>query len=162
MLDGLLTEENVPPHSSSELYEKYFVFACIWAFGGPLPSDGRIDYRNMFSNWWKKELQTVKIAETGVCCAQVTLDGGANPSQNLCAMHRLPFTGQCTVHSEPQVLWCVCARVCTVHSLWSHKMPVLAQACYMIPSLHCLQGLFSITSWMRAKISSLGRTSCPS
>ena len=65
LLDGLLTEENVPHNSSAELYEKFFVFAVIWAFGGPLPSDGRVDYRQSFSNWWKKEFQTIKIAETG-------------------------------------------------------------------------------------------------
>jgi hypothetical protein len=70
MLDGLLTEDNVPPHSASELYEKFFVFTCIWAFGGPLPSDGRIDYRNMFSNWWKKELQSVKVC---LPCQSVTI-----------------------------------------------------------------------------------------
>jgi len=65
LLDGLLTEENVPPNSSAELYEKFFVFASIWSFGGPLSSDGRVDYRLSFSNWWKKEFQTIKIAETG-------------------------------------------------------------------------------------------------
>ena len=56
LLDGLLTEESCPPGGPSELYEMFFVFACIWAFGGNLPSDGRIDYRTSCSNWWKKEV----------------------------------------------------------------------------------------------------------
>lgn len=39
LLDCLLTEENTPPDSPRELYEIYFVFACVWAFGGALFQD---------------------------------------------------------------------------------------------------------------------------
>ncbi|RNF12557.1 dynein heavy chain 9, axonemal isoform 2 [Trypanosoma rangeli] len=49
-----------------EVHEKYFVFAVIWAFGGPLPgSDGRIDMRMNFSNQWKKEFPNMKISDVG-------------------------------------------------------------------------------------------------
>lgn len=49
-----------------DVYEKYFVFAVIWSFGGPLPStDGRVDMRLNFSNQWKKEFPAMKIADAG-------------------------------------------------------------------------------------------------
>lgn len=49
-----------------DVCEKYFVFAVIWAFGGPLPgSDGRIDLRLNFSNQWKKEFPNMKISDVG-------------------------------------------------------------------------------------------------
>lgn len=34
LLECLLTPENTPPDCAKELYELYFVFACVWAFGG--------------------------------------------------------------------------------------------------------------------------------
>ncbi|XP_064146125.1 dynein axonemal heavy chain 11 isoform X1 [Loxodonta africana] len=39
LLECLLTPENVPSDSPKEVYEVYFVFACIWAFGGTLLRD---------------------------------------------------------------------------------------------------------------------------
>lgn len=39
LLDCLLTPENVPSESPREIYETYFTFACIWAFGGALYQD---------------------------------------------------------------------------------------------------------------------------
>lgn len=39
LLECLLTEKNVPPDSPKELYELYFVFACLWAFGGAMFQD---------------------------------------------------------------------------------------------------------------------------
>ncbi|MEQ2194119.1 hypothetical protein XENOCAPTIV_023743 [Xenoophorus captivus] len=39
VLECLLTPENTPPDSSKDLYELYFVFAAIWAFGGALFQD---------------------------------------------------------------------------------------------------------------------------
>lgn len=39
LLDCLLTSENVPTDSPREVYETYFVFACIWAFGGATYQD---------------------------------------------------------------------------------------------------------------------------
>lgn len=34
MLEALLTPANTPPDTAREVYELYFVFAAIWAFGG--------------------------------------------------------------------------------------------------------------------------------
>ena len=39
LLECLLTAENTPPDCPKEWYELYFVFACIWAFGGCLFQD---------------------------------------------------------------------------------------------------------------------------
>ena len=39
LLEVLLTPENTPPDCHKDLYELYFVFACIWAFGGALFQD---------------------------------------------------------------------------------------------------------------------------
>ncbi|XP_040289656.1 dynein heavy chain 11, axonemal [Bufo bufo] len=65
LLDCLLTPENVPHDSSRDLYELYFVFACIWAFGGALHKDQLIDYRAEFSHWWIKEMKAVKFPGQG-------------------------------------------------------------------------------------------------
>ena len=34
LLECLLVPENTPPDCAKELYELYFVFATVWAFGG--------------------------------------------------------------------------------------------------------------------------------
>ncbi|KAM3917468.1 dynein axonemal heavy chain 11-like [Leptodactylus fuscus] len=65
LLDCLLTEENTPPDSPRELYEIYFVFACVWSFGGALFQDQLIDYRVEFSRWWNKEMRTIKFPSHG-------------------------------------------------------------------------------------------------
>ena len=39
LLEALLTPENTPPDTSKEVYELYFVFAAIWAFGGSMFQD---------------------------------------------------------------------------------------------------------------------------
>ncbi|KAJ9445971.1 Dynein beta chain [Diplonema papillatum] len=62
LLDALL--HNVPHGSPQEVYEKYFCFALVWAFGGALASDGRVDYRAAFSKWWVREMQSrVRICD---------------------------------------------------------------------------------------------------
>ncbi|KAL0966379.1 hypothetical protein UPYG_G00294600 [Umbra pygmaea] len=65
LLDCLLTEENTPPDSPRELYEIYFVFTCVWAFGGALFQDHLRDYRAEFSRWWSKEMRAVKFPSQG-------------------------------------------------------------------------------------------------
>ncbi|XP_031759446.1 dynein heavy chain 11, axonemal [Xenopus tropicalis] len=65
LLDCLLNTDNVPPDSARELYELYFVFACIWAFGGALQRDQLTDYRVEFSRWWTKEMKSVKFPAQG-------------------------------------------------------------------------------------------------
>ena len=63
LLEGLL--EHIGKDKPAEVYEKYFVFALVWGFGGPLSSDGRVDFRTLFSNWWRKENPAVKMGEVG-------------------------------------------------------------------------------------------------
>ncbi|KAM8934084.1 dynein axonemal heavy chain 11-like [Pelodytes ibericus] len=65
LLDCLLTADNTPPDSPRELYELYFVFACVWSFGGALFQDQLIDYRLEFSRWWNKEMRTIKFPSFG-------------------------------------------------------------------------------------------------
>ncbi|MEE6489662.1 hypothetical protein FKM82_015640 [Ascaphus truei] len=65
LLDCLLTADNTPPDSPRELYEMYFVFACVWSFGGALFQDQLIDYRLEFSRWWNKEMRTIKFPSHG-------------------------------------------------------------------------------------------------
>ena len=52
LLDALVIPGNVPYDSPKELYEVYFVFALIWAYGSALSSDGQIDLRGEFSKWF--------------------------------------------------------------------------------------------------------------
>ncbi|KAK7067106.1 hypothetical protein SK128_011276 [Halocaridina rubra] len=65
LLDCLLTPENTPADSPKEVYETYFVFAAMWAFGSALYQDGNIDYRVEFSKWFIQEFKTVKFPSTG-------------------------------------------------------------------------------------------------
>ncbi|EHB17858.1 Dynein heavy chain 11, axonemal [Heterocephalus glaber] len=65
LLDCLLTPENVPSDSPKEVYEVYFVFACIWAFGGTLLHDQLSDNQANFSQWWHKEMKAVKFPSQG-------------------------------------------------------------------------------------------------
>ena len=39
LLEGLLVPENTPDDCNKELYELYFVFAAVWAFGGAMFQD---------------------------------------------------------------------------------------------------------------------------
>ncbi|XP_069504355.1 dynein axonemal heavy chain 11 [Ambystoma mexicanum] len=65
LLECILIPENVSPDSSRDIYEMYFVFACIWAFGGALFKDQVTDYRAVFSQWWVKEMKAVKFPSQG-------------------------------------------------------------------------------------------------
>ncbi|XP_062567134.1 dynein beta chain, ciliary-like [Saccostrea cucullata] len=65
LLECLLTPENTPPDCAKELYELYFVFAIVWAFGGVTFQDQLVDYRVEFTKWWTTEFKTVKFPTTG-------------------------------------------------------------------------------------------------
>ncbi|XP_031213696.1 dynein heavy chain 11, axonemal isoform X3 [Mastomys coucha] len=65
LLECLLTPENVPSDSPKETYEVYFVFACVWTFGGTLLQDQLSDYQADFSRWWHKEMKAVKFPSQG-------------------------------------------------------------------------------------------------
>ncbi|NXC72870.1 DYH9 protein, partial [Anhinga anhinga] len=65
LLECLLTEENTPPDCPKELYELYFVFAAVWAFGGSMFQDQLVDYKVKFSKWWVAEFKTIKFPSQG-------------------------------------------------------------------------------------------------
>ncbi|CAG5122025.1 unnamed protein product [Candidula unifasciata] len=65
LLECVLTEENCPAESSKELYELYFVFCCVWAFGGCLFQDQLCDHRVDFTKWFVLEYKTVKFPSAG-------------------------------------------------------------------------------------------------
>lgn len=65
LLECLLTPHNTPPDCSKELYELYFVFAAVWAFGGAMFQDQLVDYRVEFSKWWVTEFKTIKFPSAG-------------------------------------------------------------------------------------------------
>ena len=49
LLEGLLTAANCPAGTEKEVYEAYFQFACVWAFGGAYGADKANDFRKIFS-----------------------------------------------------------------------------------------------------------------
>ncbi|XP_063266171.1 dynein axonemal heavy chain 17 [Prinia subflava] len=65
LLECFLTPQNVPPDSPREQYELFFVFACIWAFGGALYQDQLVDHRQQFSRWWLTEFKTIRFPNEG-------------------------------------------------------------------------------------------------
>ncbi|CAL8088370.1 unnamed protein product [Calicophoron daubneyi] len=65
LLDCHLTPENTPPDCPKELYELYFVFCAVWAFGGALFQDQLVDHRTEFSKWWSTEFKSVKFPSNG-------------------------------------------------------------------------------------------------
>ncbi|KAJ0060498.1 hypothetical protein NL108_014189, partial [Boleophthalmus pectinirostris] len=65
LLECLLTPEHTPADSPKELYELYFVFAAVWAFGGALFHDQLVDYRVEFSQWWVAQFKNVKFPSHG-------------------------------------------------------------------------------------------------
>ena len=42
-----------------------FCFAGVWGFGGPIASDKGPDYREDFSNWWRRNIDVCKFPATG-------------------------------------------------------------------------------------------------
>uniref|UniRef100_A0A8D2ZL57 Uncharacterized protein n=1 Tax=Scophthalmus maximus TaxID=52904 RepID=A0A8D2ZL57_SCOMX len=58
-------QKNTPPDCAKELYELYFVFAAVWAFGGAMFQDQLVDYRVEFSKWWVTEFKNIKFPVHG-------------------------------------------------------------------------------------------------
>ena len=61
----MLVAENTPPDCPKELYELYFVFCCVWAFGACLFQDQLTDHRVDFTKWWANEFKTIKFPSAG-------------------------------------------------------------------------------------------------
>jgi dynein heavy chain len=64
LLERLLTEQNVPANAEASLYELYFVFAAVWAFGAACDDQDR-DYRAEFSQMWRSERRNVTFPQQG-------------------------------------------------------------------------------------------------
>jgi len=65
LLECLLTPQNTPADCPKDLYELYFVFACVWAFGSALFQDQITDHRVEFSKWWVNEFKAIKFPNQG-------------------------------------------------------------------------------------------------
>lgn len=61
ILEGVLKPESLSNKGEQGLFEMYFVFAAIWAFGGALVDKDGINYRRNFDKWWKQTWTTVKL-----------------------------------------------------------------------------------------------------
>eukprot|EP00882_Tetradesmus_deserticola_P022756 GHRQ01024705.1.p2 GENE.GHRQ01024705.1~~GHRQ01024705.1.p2 ORF type:complete len:208 (+),score=99.85 GHRQ01024705.1:485-1108(+) len=68
ILEGVLKPENLSNKADQALFEMYFVFAAIWAFGGALVEKDGIDYRRNFDKWWKQTWTTVKLPGARLTC----------------------------------------------------------------------------------------------
>lgn len=64
LLEVHLTPTNTPPDTPKEVYEAFFVFCAVWAFGGALVQDQLVDHRAEFSKWWIEEFKSVKFPTT--------------------------------------------------------------------------------------------------
>lgn len=65
LLECMLTPETTPVDCPKEWYELYFVFCCVWAFGGACFQDQLIDHRVEFTKWWTNEHKAVKFPSGG-------------------------------------------------------------------------------------------------
>jgi dynein heavy chain len=62
LLDCLLTPSILTSENPRELYELYFAFACIWAFGSAFSGDHAYgNQRSEFSAWWVSEFKAVRF-----------------------------------------------------------------------------------------------------
>ena len=66
LLKGVLRPENLPGNRADQaLFEAYFVFAAIWAFGGGLIEKDGVPYRKNFDKWWRATWTAVKLPSKG-------------------------------------------------------------------------------------------------
>ena len=65
ILEGCIKPENLNNKADASLFEMYFVFAMIWAFGGGLTEKDGINYPKMFDKWWKSTYTSVKLPSKG-------------------------------------------------------------------------------------------------
>jgi dynein heavy chain len=63
-LQGLWVIDNIGVKDASAL-EIYFVFACVWAFGGAMSITSGTDFRKKFSGYWKDTWKTIKFPHRG-------------------------------------------------------------------------------------------------
>ena len=68
ILEGVLTKKNCPPGSEKDVYEAYFQFAAVWAFGGAFGADKGADFRKQFDSYWRSEFSksTLRFPDDGL------------------------------------------------------------------------------------------------
>jgi len=66
LLDGVLTKENIPEDCEDKmLFELFFCFAAVWAFGGGLSVKDGEDHRHRFNKWWRQQWRPIKFPDQG-------------------------------------------------------------------------------------------------
>ena len=65
LLECLVVPSNIPSEAPKELYELYFVFSVVWAYGSALYHDGTVDHRAEFSKWFQSEFKAVTFPSNG-------------------------------------------------------------------------------------------------
>lgn len=68
LLDCLLTPQNIPEESDSDLYKQYFFFSAIWGFGSGCFQDQLLDWRNEFNKMFHNDMNNQcnpKFPQTG-------------------------------------------------------------------------------------------------
>ena len=63
LLECLLSPENTPADSPKELYELYFVFACVWAFGGAMFQDQVKKKCSLLKNLFKSVVPNTPLSK---------------------------------------------------------------------------------------------------
>ena len=63
-LSGLWVVDNIGTKDATNL-EIYFVFACVWGFGGAMSITSGTDYRRKFSQYWKDTWKAIKFPHRG-------------------------------------------------------------------------------------------------
>jgi len=121
MLETLLTPKVCA--MEKEVLEMYFVFACIWAFGGALMIDQIRDYRQEFSRWWRSEMKQVKLPDPGS-----VFDYCIDPAQNKFVPWTLPTYEHVPDRPIPTVLVPTVETtrlMFWMHQLMANRRPVL-------------------------------------
>jgi len=76
LLEAMLAEAEAkaPNGLEKDVVELYFVFACVWGFGSALSVDKGVDYRKMFSEYWKLTWTKIKFGDNLVFDYMVDMD----------------------------------------------------------------------------------------
>ena len=104
--------------------EPMFVFCCIWAFGSCLSIKDGVDYRKIFSDYWKSTWRDVKVPSR-----ETVFDYWLNPDTNAFdPWKQSPFFFPIEFDSEAQAMSQVTVPTPETASV-SHWMGMLADAC---------------------------------
>ena len=63
LLTWLILQMSSKGSIDKKLLEHFFVFACVWAFGGTMLVDKVTDFRTQFSRWWVTEWKNIRFPD---------------------------------------------------------------------------------------------------